>query len=235
MSISTPFIERPIATTLMMAAILLVGIVAFPLLPVAPLPQVDFPTISVTASLPGAEPADHGVVGGDAAGAAVRADPRRRPDDFDQRPRHVVDHAAVRPRPQHRRGRAGRPGGDQCGGRPIAEEPAEPADLPQGQSGRHADADPVGVVRHVAADHGRRLCRYRRGPADQPHHRRRPGDHRRRAEAVDPGADRPGEARRAGPQPGRSARRHRQRRRPTRRRAASTARTATSPSTPTTR
>jgi len=56
MSISTPFIERPIATSLLMAGILLVGLVAFPLLPVAPLPQVDFPTIQVTANLPGASP-----------------------------------------------------------------------------------------------------------------------------------------------------------------------------------
>ena len=56
MSISEPFIRRPIATSLLMAGILLVGIVAFPLLPVAPLPQVDFPTIQVTAQLPGADP-----------------------------------------------------------------------------------------------------------------------------------------------------------------------------------
>ncbi len=56
MSISTPFIQRPIATSLLMAAMLLVGIAAYPLLPVAPLPRVDFPTISVTATLPGASP-----------------------------------------------------------------------------------------------------------------------------------------------------------------------------------
>ena len=56
MSISSPFIERPIATSLLMAAICLIGMVAFPLLPVAPLPQVDFPTIQVSANLPGASP-----------------------------------------------------------------------------------------------------------------------------------------------------------------------------------
>ena len=56
MSISEPFIRRPIATSLLMAGILLIGIVAFPLLPVAPLPQVDFPTIQVSAKLPGASP-----------------------------------------------------------------------------------------------------------------------------------------------------------------------------------
>ncbi|MBV8651987.1 MAG: efflux RND transporter permease subunit, partial [Alphaproteobacteria bacterium] len=56
MSISTPFIQRPIATSLLMLGILLVGLVAYPMLPVAPLPQVDFPTISVSATLPGASP-----------------------------------------------------------------------------------------------------------------------------------------------------------------------------------
>src|SRR4051794_13104086 len=56
MSISTPFIRRPVATSLLMAAILLVGIAAYPLLPVAPLPRVEFPTIQVSASLPGASP-----------------------------------------------------------------------------------------------------------------------------------------------------------------------------------
>jgi HAE1 family hydrophobic/amphiphilic exporter-1 len=54
--ISAPFVNRPIATTLIMVAVLLVGLVAFPSLPVAPLPQVDFPTIAVSASLPGASP-----------------------------------------------------------------------------------------------------------------------------------------------------------------------------------
>jgi hydrophobe/amphiphile efflux-1 (HAE1) family protein len=56
MSISTPFIRRPVATSLLMAAILLVGIAAYPLLPVAPLPRVDFPTIQVNANLPGGSP-----------------------------------------------------------------------------------------------------------------------------------------------------------------------------------
>ncbi len=55
-SISSPFIRYPIATSLLMAGILFVGLVAYPLLPVAPLPQVDFPTIQVSANLPGASP-----------------------------------------------------------------------------------------------------------------------------------------------------------------------------------
>ena len=56
MSISEPFIRRPIATTLLTVAIALAGSLAFYLLPVSPLPQVDFPTISVSAGLPGASP-----------------------------------------------------------------------------------------------------------------------------------------------------------------------------------
>ena len=54
--VSAPFIHRPVATALLMAAIFLVGLVAYPLLPVAPLPQIDFPTIAVAATLPGASP-----------------------------------------------------------------------------------------------------------------------------------------------------------------------------------
>ncbi len=56
MSISTAFIKRPIGTTLLAIALGLVGAVAWPLLPVAPLPQVDFPTLQVTGRLPGASP-----------------------------------------------------------------------------------------------------------------------------------------------------------------------------------
>jgi hydrophobic/amphiphilic exporter-1 (mainly G- bacteria), HAE1 family len=56
MSISEPFVRRPIATSLLMGGIFLIGCVVYPLLPVAPLPQVDFPTLQVTAQLPGASP-----------------------------------------------------------------------------------------------------------------------------------------------------------------------------------
>ena len=56
MNISAPFINRPVATTLLTLGIALAGVLAFTKLPVAPLPQVDFPTISVSAQLPGASP-----------------------------------------------------------------------------------------------------------------------------------------------------------------------------------
>src|SRR3984893_3963801 len=56
MNISEPFIRKPVATTLLTIAITLAGAAAYRLLPVSPLPQVEFPTISVNAGLPGASP-----------------------------------------------------------------------------------------------------------------------------------------------------------------------------------
>jgi len=56
MSLSAPFIHRPVATVLLTAAIALAGAVAFTALPVSPLPQIDFPTITVAAAFPGASP-----------------------------------------------------------------------------------------------------------------------------------------------------------------------------------
>ena len=56
MSISAPFIKRPVATSLLTVALALAGALAFRFLPVSPLPQVEFPTLQVTAALPGASP-----------------------------------------------------------------------------------------------------------------------------------------------------------------------------------
>src|ERR1035437_3128920 len=56
MNISEPFIRKPVATTLLVAAIALAGVAAYRLLPGSPLPPVEFPTISVGAGLPGASP-----------------------------------------------------------------------------------------------------------------------------------------------------------------------------------
>src|SRR5436309_15385483 len=56
MSLSSPFIRRPVATSLLTTGLALAGIVSYKLLPVAPLPQVEFPTIQVSAGLPGASP-----------------------------------------------------------------------------------------------------------------------------------------------------------------------------------
>src|SRR5690242_11551706 len=56
MNISSPFIRRPVATSLVAAAVLLAGMTAYFHLPIAPLPRVDFPTIQVSATLPGGSP-----------------------------------------------------------------------------------------------------------------------------------------------------------------------------------
>ncbi|MFZ3327721.1 MAG: efflux RND transporter permease subunit, partial [Methylocella sp.] len=56
MNISAPFIRRPIATALIMVGLLVGGLVAYPLLPVGALPNVNYPTLTVTAQLPGADP-----------------------------------------------------------------------------------------------------------------------------------------------------------------------------------
>jgi multidrug efflux pump subunit AcrB len=56
MNISAPFIQRPIATALVMVGLLVSGLVTYPLLPVASLPNVNYPTLTVTAQLPGADP-----------------------------------------------------------------------------------------------------------------------------------------------------------------------------------
>jgi len=58
MSLSSPFIRRPVATTLLSLGLVVAGVIAFFKLPVSPLPDVDIPTIAVQATLPGASPAD---------------------------------------------------------------------------------------------------------------------------------------------------------------------------------
>src|SRR5438128_7266678 len=56
MNVSEPFIHRPVGTFLLAAGLFLLGIVAYESLPVAPIPRVDFPMVSVNAQLPGADP-----------------------------------------------------------------------------------------------------------------------------------------------------------------------------------
>ena len=138
--ISAPFIRYPIGTSLLMAGILFVGLVAYPLLPVAPLPQVDFPTIQVTANLPGASPETM---------ASSVAQPLER--QFAVLP---GGHDPVRPQPQYRWRRQRCAGRHQCRRRPIAEKSSLAADLSQGQSGGFADPAVVGDIRDVASDHG---------------------------------------------------------------------------------
>ena len=166
--VSAPFIHRPVATTLLMVAILLVGLVAYPNLPVAPLPQVDFPTITVAASLPGASPETM---------ATSVAQPLERQIaqipgvtqmtstsalgvtavtvQFDLN--RNIDAAAndIQARDQRRR-------------RAIAEGLAESPHLPQGQPVRHAHSHSLRPIGRRADHRRRRRGREHPRPAHQP-------------------------------------------------------------------
>ena len=134
MNPSRIFILRPVGTTLLMVAMLLVGVVAYRFLPVSALPEVDYPTIQVSTFYPGASP--------EVMTTAVTAPLERQfgempgldPDELGQLGRRVGDHAAVRLSTVARRRRAGGAGGDQRGDQPAAGRPAGAAGLRQGQS-----------------------------------------------------------------------------------------------------
>ncbi len=78
MSISEPFIHRPVATTLLTIALGLAGGIAYFYLPVAPLPEVEFPTLMVSGCIARRESGDDGIVGRNAFGTPVRT--HRRPE-----------------------------------------------------------------------------------------------------------------------------------------------------------
>ena len=84
MNPSRPFILRPVATSLLMAGLVLVGLLAFKQLPVSALPQVDYPTIQVQTFYPGASPDVMASSVTAPAGAAVRPAPGPDPDDLGQ-------------------------------------------------------------------------------------------------------------------------------------------------------
>ena len=160
MSISTPFIRRPIATSLLTAAIFLSGLVAYPLLPVAPLPNVQFPTLTVTAQYPGASPETM---------ASTVATPLE--TEFGQMLPGLTqmtsasvlgihpDHAAVRSQHRSRQRRNAGAGGDERRAGLAAEGHADPADVPRDQSGRQPDHDPGDAVGPGADHRGRQLRR----------------------------------------------------------------------------
>ena len=178
----------------------------FPLLPVAPLPQVDFPTIQVSANLPGASPETMAsnvaqplerqfslIAGLSQMTSTSGIGSTQITLQFDLN--RAIDAAALDVQ-----------AAINAVDRPAAGQPAEPADLPQDQPGRLADHDPGGAVEDAAADRGQRLRRQHPGAADLADRGRRPGQHRRRAEARGARAGRSGQARRAGHEPGGRAR-----------------------------
>ena len=110
---------------------------------------------------PRRRPGDDGRGRGDAAGEAVLDDRRPRHDDLVELPRLDLDHPAVQPLPQHRRGRAGRAVGDRRGGAAAAAEHAVAAVVQQGQPRRPADPLPRAHLGHDAALRARRVRRDR--------------------------------------------------------------------------
>ena len=114
MNLAALFIKRPVTTTLIMLGIIVFGAMAYRQLPVSDLPTVDFPTIQVSAGLPGASPETM------ASSVALPLEKQFSTiagldvDQLDELARLHEHHAAVRSEPQHRRGRAGRPGDDRA-------------------------------------------------------------------------------------------------------------------------
>jgi multidrug efflux pump len=151
---SRPFILRPVATTLLMIALMLAGFIAWKQLPLSALPQVDYPTIQVRTLYPGASP--------DVMALTVTSPLERQ---FGQMPgltRMTSNssagasghHAAVRAEPVARCGRAGSSGGDQRGQFAAALRPARPAGLCQGEPGRRA-GHLGGIIENPPAGRGR--------------------------------------------------------------------------------
>ena len=97
MNLSAPFIARPVATTLLTIGIALAGILAFFRLPVSALPQVDFPTISVQAQLPGASLETVATSVASPARAIPRQDRQRDRNDLAKRCRPDPHRPAIRP------------------------------------------------------------------------------------------------------------------------------------------
>ena len=157
MSISEPFIRRPIATSLLMLGVLVFGIAAYGLLPVAALPNVDFPTITVTAQYPGASP--------DTMASAVATPLEQQfaaiPVLDQMTSTSGIGTTSITLQFDLSRNIDGAAQdvqtGDQRGQRAAAEGPAEPADLPQDQPGRSSGADLRRPFRCDAGLSGRRL------------------------------------------------------------------------------
>ena len=144
MNISEPFIRKPVATTLLLVAITLAGAAAYRLLPVSPLPQVEFPTISVSAGLPGASPETM---------ASSVATPLERQFGRIAAVTEMTSssalgshqhHAAIRSESRHRRRRARRTSRHQRRPRQSAIQSSQQPYVPESESGRlsHFHAGP---------------------------------------------------------------------------------------------
>ena len=211
MNPSRPFILRPVATSLLMVAILLAGIVAYRVLPLSALPEVDYPTIQVVTLYPGASP--------DVVTSSITAPLERQ---FGQMPGlnqmsstssggASVITLQFEPATHARRCRAGSPGRDQRLEQSAADRPADASRLQQGESGRHADRDSRAHLEDAAAAQAIRSRRHAARDQALAVARRGPGESLGRAAPCRARAGEPAGARRDEPLAGRCAHRHRQR------------------------
>ena len=190
MNISAPFIRRPIATSLLAAAVILAGLMAYRGLPVAPLPRVDFPTISVSAALPGANP--------DTMASSVATPLERRFGRIagltEMTSINSLGSTSITMQFDLDRDVTAAARDVQAAiNASLSELPPnlpEPAELPQGQPGRLAHPDPVADVQVAAAGPGVRRRQQRAGAEDVADQRRRAGVRRRRPAARRARADR---------------------------------------------
>ena len=195
MNISAPFITRPIATTLIMIAMLVVGFIGYNLLSVAALPSVDFPTVSISAQLPGADPRTM---------ASAVAQPLER--QFAQIPgvnqitsTSVLGTTNITLQFNLNRNVDGAAGDVQQA--INAAQGYLPKNLPTPPTyrkvnpGRPAGADPRSDVKVDAADAARPVRRSQRGATDLDSRRRRPSHDLRRAEIRADGDGQPAETR----------------------------------------
>ena len=159
MNIAELFIKRPITTTLLMLGITVFGVMSYRQLAVSDLPTVDFPTIQVQAGLPGASPETM------ASAVALPLEKQFATiagldcGQLDQHPGQHQHHPAVRPQPQHRRRRPGRPGDDRARRPAAAAADAVAAVVPEGQPRRPAGDLPDPAIGDAAALHRQRVRR----------------------------------------------------------------------------
>ncbi len=154
MNPSRIFVERPVATTLLTVAVAIAGAIAFIVLPVSPLPQVDFPTITRGGHAARRQSGHHGLLGRHAAGARVRPHRRRHRDDLVEHAGNHQHHPAVRSQPRHQRRRARRGSRHQRGAHLPSRESSRQPELSQGEPRRlaHPRARPaVGYLRRSHA------------------------------------------------------------------------------------
>ena len=199
-------IRRPVMTILVMVSFVIAGLFGYKQLPVAAVPRVDFPTIQVTAQLPGASPE---TMASSVASILERqfstiAGVTTMTSTSSLGNTSIV--AAVRPQPRHRRRGARRAVGDLLGAAPPAARDADAAQLPQGQPGRLADHVPGAELDAGAAVRHRRLRQSRDPAAHLDPAGRRAGADLRHPEICRARARRPRPARRARADAARSCR-----------------------------